>query len=314
MRVVPILLFCAGCLEPLVSDEPGASTHILPPGSFVAHVSTDADLSRQIRVNDGLQDQALLDAGGVVKLKSGFAAGVAVSYWDFGDVAPNGALLYRLVSKDAGGTVTPLAHAYIASAIPGDPGYSPMWMVQDVVVTDKYHGEVLPSIEAISDAVDLGMVEDPVPAALFMDGPIVPQGTLLDMGMDRPAQPTLEIYAHGLRVDMFALGGSHALQPMSKPGRIPRGDAHMLLIGNAVNPQKAPLFQNLSSPWTPAVRPINCRITPPDPADPTTVVVDEAQLFTRDMMGQLAQATARVISWQMTTTTKNWPILWQETP
>lgn len=304
-------LLGAGCLEPAVSDTPGASVNILPAGSAVPHVSSNPDLTRQIRVNDGLQDQALMDAGGIVKLKDGLAAGHPVKYWDFGAVPDTGGLLYRLVKKD-GDTVTPVNHPFIANALPGDAGYSPLWMIQDVVVTEHYHGEVLSSTAALTDAVDLGLVEDPEPAMLWMDGPIVAYGTMLDMGPDVAPATTTIVYAHGFGVDMFMLGGPKALRTQAKAGKLPKGDAHALLVGNAVNPMKAPLFQNAAAPWTPAVRIVNCRITPPDPNDPTTVVTDEAQLFTRDMMGALSQATSRVITWAFATGSKNWPIL--ETP
>ncbi len=302
-----------GCLEPLVSDEPGASTHIQPQGYLVPHVSTSADLTRQIRVNDGLADQALLDAGGVVKLKSGFAAGSPIQYWDFGDVNGQAGVLFRLVEK-TGDVVTPLHSPYIVNALPGDAGYSPLWLVQDVVVTEHYHGEVLASVEALTDAVDLGLIEEPVPALLYMDGPIVAQGTVLDMGMGQPTRSTTEVYAHGYRADMFFLGGATPLKVIAKAGKLPKGDVHMVSLGNAVSPMKTPLFQNLSTPWTPMVRVINCRATPPDATDPTTILTSETQLFTRDMMGNLAQATGRVISWQLSTSNKNWPILAAEMP
>jgi hypothetical protein len=293
-------LLGAGCLEPAVSDEPGASVNILPKGATVEHVSASGELTRQIRVNDGLNDQTLEDAMGVL----------AVKYWDFGAVPDTGGLLYRLVTKD-GDTVTPIDHPYIANALPGDTGYSPLWMIQDVVVTEHYHGELLPSIAALNDAEDLGLVEEPVPAMLWMDGPIVAAGTKLDMGGGLTSGTT-EVYARGYRVDMFMLGGAKALRAQAKAGKLPKGDAHMLLVGNAVNPSKQPIFQNGTSPWTPAVRVVNCRITPADPNDPTTVVNDETQLFSRDMMGALAQATSRVITWSFATGSKNWPIL--ETP
>jgi hypothetical protein len=304
-------LLGAGCLEPAVSDVPGSSVNILPAGSAVPHVSANADLTRQIRVGDGLNDQALEDAGGLVKLKDGFAAGAAVKYWDFGAVPDTGGLLFRLVQKD-GDTITPINHPLIANAIPGDAGYSPLWMIQDVVVTEHYHGEVLTSLVALTDAVDLGLVEDPMPAMLWMDGPIVAYGTKLDMGPDVAPGGTTIVYAHGYGVDMFMLGGARALRTQAKAGKLPKGDAHALLVGNAVNPLKTPLFQNAATPWTPAVRIVNCRVTPADPNDPTTIIEDEAQLFSRDMMGALMAATSRVISWSFATGSKNWPIL--ETP
>ncbi len=321
MRITTLLLtaafstatLVAGCQDPLVSDQAGASVHVLPPGTTVSHVSSAPDLARQIRINDGLNDLALEDAGGVVALKKGWAAGAQVLYWDLGDASPNGALLYMLVTRTGEGETavyTPTGHPYIADTIPGDPGYSPFWLLQYVVVTDRYRGEVLPSTQAIADAIDLDLVEEPIPAPFYMDGPIVPTGTALDMGMGQPTAGAIQAMARGYLVDMLAIGGNSALVPLAKAGRIPRGDSHKIWIGAAVTATREPLFQNTAAPWTPAVRVIDCHVSAPtDPMDPAQKIDDEAKLFVRDMMGTLMSATDRVDTWTITTATKNWPIL-----
>jgi hypothetical protein len=305
------VLATAGCLEPLVSDEPGASVHILPAGTQVPHVSSHPDLERQIRVNDGLSDSTLEMAGGVVMLKKGWAEGAKVSYWDFGDVQDRGALLYVLVQRD-GETLTPIDHPYVADTIPGDPTYSPFWFVQHVVVTSKYDGEVLASAQAIADAIDLGLVEEPVPAMLYVDGPIVPYGTKLDLGMGVAPGETMRVFAHGYVVDMLAIAtpDGSIWRAMTKPGKVPRGDAHRIKEANAINPIKEPTFQNLSGPWTPEARIIDCRVTmPEDPLDPSADISDESMLFLRDDMGTMTMQTDRVIEWKISTSFKNWPIL-----
>ena len=131
----------AGCLDPLVSDEPGVSVHVLPPGSAVPHVSTHPDLARQIRVSDGISDSLLTMSGGVIPQRSGWAKGAAVRYWDLGDAPEVGALLYVLVAR-SGDQVAPTGHPYVALALPGEAGYSPFLFVQHVVVTERYAGEV----------------------------------------------------------------------------------------------------------------------------------------------------------------------------
>ena len=310
--IIATTVALSGCtLEPLVSDEPGASTHILQPGTVVPHVSADLDLTRQIRVNDGLNDTALEDAMGVVMLKKGWSAGQEVQYWDFGSAPEVGAAMYVFVTKNADETVTPIQHPWLAAAMPGDQGYSPFWFIQYVPVTAAYQGEIFPDVRSIADGVELGLLEEPYPAQLYMDGPIVAAGTKLDMG-NGATKSTMQVLARGYMVDMFALGGAEPWKEMTKPGRLVRGDVHMITEGNAVAANKAPLFQNLSTPWTPAVRVINCRITASNPDDPTTQVHDETQLFSRDMMGALSAATTRVMTWTTTTSTKNWPILTQQ--
>jgi hypothetical protein len=313
------LVLAGGCqnLDPLVSDDPGASIYVLPAGTQVPHVSSSEDLTRQIRINDGLNDMALTMSMGVLPLKTAWSAGQPVVYWDFGDAPQAGALLYVLVRRNADDTYTPIDHPFVADSIPGDKGYSPFWLVQNVVVTDKYQGEILPSDRAIADAVDLGLVEEPFPSLQWVDGPIVAQGTLLDTGKTTPPLTTTLVYANGYFVDMFILGGSHAFQtfPMGKAGRMIRGDAPQIWLGGAVSASKEPVFQFAGTPWLPFVRPIECHVTmPADPMDPSAKVHDEAQLFTRDMMGALLAQTDRVWSWKPLTSTKNWPLYLPEVP
>jgi hypothetical protein len=308
MRIVlsiTVTALAAGCLDPLVSDVPGASVHVLPPGSPVPHVSTNPDLARQIRVSDGISDALLTMNGGLIPQKSGWAKGEAVRYWDLGDAPQVGALLYVLVAK-SGDQVVPTGHPYIGLALPGDAGYSPFLFVQHVVVTDRYAGEVLPSAEAIADAVELGLVEEPVPVMQIVDGPIVAQGHRLDNGADVPTE-TVPVFVHGYAADLLPVGAGAAFRPLARLGRLPRGDVHRIWVGNAVSAIAEPTFQNAPSAWTPMARVIECQVTPPIEGAPAAP--DESLLFIRDMMGNLTTATDRVMDWEITTTVKNWPLV-----
>ena len=75
------LVFCVGCLDALVSDEPGYSRLVLPEGTKVPSADENADLNGRIDAYDGV-DAPLVD------LRTGFAAGEEVHYWDFGAVSP----------------------------------------------------------------------------------------------------------------------------------------------------------------------------------------------------------------------------------
>jgi hypothetical protein len=295
----------AGCLDPLVSDEPGVSVHVLPPGSPVPHVSDSPDLARQIRVGDGISDSIATMSGGLIPQKSGWAKGVAVKYWDLGDAPQVGALLYVLVAR-SGDQVVPLGHPYVGLALPGQARYSPFLFVQHVVVTDRYGGQVLPSAEAIADAVELGLVEEPVPVMQVVNGPIVEHGLRLDNGAAPPTE-TVPVYVGGHAADLLPVGGGAAFRPLARLGRLPRTDVHRIWVGNAVSAIGEPTFQNDASAWTPMARVIECQVTPP--AEGAPVAPDEALLFTRDMMGNLTAATDRVLDWEITTTTKNWPLV-----
>jgi hypothetical protein len=311
-QIIACLTLLSACtLDPLVSDEPGASLNIEPPGTVLPRVDENADLTRQIRVNDGQSDSALEMSMGVIPLKKGYAVGGTVQYWDLGTMPELGALMYRFGTME-GETFVPNQHPPLIDSLPGDPGFSPYWLVQDVVVTDKYLGELFPNVEAIADGVELGLVLEPVPAGLFVDGIVVPAGTKLGLPDDK-TQGTVEVIARGYRVDMLMIGGKDAFRPIERAGRVTRGDAHTIRIGNDVGTQREPLFQNGGDPWTPAVRIINCHIV--DPVDPEgEPVTDEAALFVRDEKGAMVESTDLVLDWALTTTTKNWPIYVETTP
>jgi hypothetical protein len=309
MRNLILATLLAGCtLDPLVSDEPGASLHIDPPGTVVPHVDENADLARQIRVNDGLSDSALETAMGVIPLKKGYAEGQTVQYWDLGNMPELGALMYVFGRFQGETFVRDEGHPILIDSLPGDPGFSPYWFVQHVALTDRYLGEVFPTTEALADAVELGLIEEPVPAGQFVDGIVVPKGTTLSLGEGVPPQAAVEVIARGYRVDMLMIGGANAFKELDRAGRVTRGDVHTIRVGNSVGTLREPVFQNASDPWTPAVRLINCHVTQPDPEAGDVDIHDEAQLFVRDDKGAMVEATPRVMDWVITTTTKNWPI------
>ena len=305
MRKCLIGLLCAGCLEPLVDDAPGASPHVLPPGTAVPHVSSNPALVAQIRTNDGLSDRTLEMTGGVVPLVDGWADGVAVKYWDLGDTPRVGALLYALAREDADGNLVAIAeHPMIADSLPGDPGYSAFWMIQLVPVTDVYQGEKLPSTRALDDARDLGLVGEPVPAMTYLDAPIVPPGTTLAMGDGVPPAEPMRILAHGYLVDVLVPGGG--ARTMSRPGSLPRSRVYRVWEDNALDPQRKPIFADGADRWTPLVEVVDVRLT-------TVVglegeVDDEADLFVADEEGKLVATTERVDEWTATASYKNWPI------
>jgi hypothetical protein len=302
-------IICGGCLDPLVEDEPTASLNVLPPFTEVPAVASHPVLERQIRINDGISD-SLVAMGGAVPLRNGFAKGTAIRYWDLGDAPQTFAQIYVLYQADG---TTRLDHPPIVDTVPGDTGYSPFRLVQNVVVTDTYKGQVIPSFEALNDAVDMGIVLEPTPPEMpmWIDGPVVQVGAKLDTGPGQAPVETFPVYAHGYKTHLLPVGGAAAFRPLARAGRLPRGDAHRITVGNAVNPVPEPTFQNAPSNWTPGVRIIECTVNPIEPVAP---VANEGELFTRDMMGNLVSSTDRVRTWRITTTNKHWPLYEEPAP
>jgi hypothetical protein len=247
-----VVIAVAGCkLGPLVSDEtldaapapdaaaPG-SDHILPPGTAVPSISTNAELINQIRINDGLNDTTLINNGGVVVRGTGKSAGAVVRFWNFGPaliestiavVAP----LYVFGTVDGAGVFTPLPdHPPLIDTICGDVRYSAMRRVINVPVTDHYAGERITSLAALSDAIELGLVGDPVPDGTWVNMPVVLPDTKLEVGdpLVTPPASTRQVYGRGYLVDVFELGTSLGRQPL-RFGSVPVGQASGLQTGVA---------------------------------------------------------------------------------
>jgi hypothetical protein len=177
---------CSGCLEPLVDDDPGYSRYVLPPGSPVASGYADLQINRKIDLNDGV-------GAGVVPLKTGFADGKEVKYWDLGTAKRAAAPAYALARCGPDGTALPGSKLsqwpVIMETIPGDSDYSMYRAVSWVCLTDKYRDEVIPSSDALNDAVELGLVTDPRAADFWVNLPVVAQGVeLAGTAGNRPPQ------------------------------------------------------------------------------------------------------------------------------
>ena len=172
-------ILCA-CLDPQVSDDVLETNLILPAGSTVPLIEDDPALLAQIVANDGV--------GAVIPLYAGFAAGQPVRYWDLGP-APGFAAPIYVLHRDVGGTLEPLPHPPIFEAIPGDVGYSPFWNLFVVEVTDLYDGEVIPSIAALNQAREAGLLGAPDLEPTNINCPVVPSNVLVEDGGNSADQP-----------------------------------------------------------------------------------------------------------------------------
>lgn len=314
-----VLFACAGALlagcmlDPLVDDGDRASVHILPPGADAPRVDDEPERVHQITVHDGLDDGELEEAAGVIARRTGWAAGAEVRYWAFGPAPRIGAPVYVLVDS-AGARID---HPYLLDTMPGDAGYSPFRRIVNVAVTDRYRGERLPTVRALTDAIELGLVYEPLSSGRWVNLPVVPPGTTLEVGGDRAPAAPLEVYAGGYRVDAFALGGERGVQPL-RGGALPTAQYAALREGPAVAFVATPVFQlavpaappAMSFNYTPLVFRVEVRLAP------GVVAADEvhgdSDLFTRSMSGAITAVTARVASFEITARTENWPLQFTE--
>lgn len=334
-----ILLVLAGCdmLGPRVSDETidappslvdamkdgpsGGPRYVLPPGTPVPSVGDNAELLSQIKIFDGLSDNALAMSGGVVTRSTGKSSGATVMYWSFGSVplADNfivSAPVYMLANDDGTGNLTPRSdHPWLLDSIPGDARYSAMRRLIYVPVTAAYNGQVLTSIDALNEAIELGLVGEPVPAGTWQNMPVVPPGTKLELGGTAAPMEATKVYGRGFALDVLPMG---YVQPLSG-GRIPMGQESRLLSGVASGTPPSlptsldaqPVFQytipagppTTSFNYTPVVTELDVRLA--NGVDPTAITNDN-QLFRRSASGSInGYFPTAVASYVVTTNVSN---------
>ena len=214
--VAASLVVTSACLGPRVSDMPGASANILPSDATIQPVAQNADLLNQITLNDSLDDKALMP-GGVIQRGTGASNGASVMYWAFGDADRAPAPIYLFgtgdPTKPSFQPFPPDGHLPLVEAVPGDAEYEPIHTIYNVAVTERYHGEKITTMGALADAIEIGLVQEPVATKIFVNWPIVRPGLRLEVGGTAGTKPPTPLYSHGYIVDSFPLGGMYSMQP-----------------------------------------------------------------------------------------------------
>jgi hypothetical protein len=175
-----ITTLLVACLGPQVSDEVGGGELILPAGSTVPRIEDDPALAAQIDDHDGV--------GATIPRYTAFAAGEVTHYWDLGP-APDFVAPVYVLHRRSGDTLEQLAHPPIFDAIPGDAGYSPYWLMYAVEVADSYAGEIIPSVAALNQAHDTGLVVDQRSMEGNINCPVILDSVTVDDGGDASSAP-----------------------------------------------------------------------------------------------------------------------------
>lgn len=283
----------AGCrLGPLVDDQPGASANVLPADADIPSVTRNADLTNQIVLNDSLDTSALDTSGNVIQRGTGVAPdGAAVKFWPFGEADRAPTPIYVFGTGDpASPSFAPLpGHPPMVEVVPGDVDYEPIHTIFNVKVTDSYKGQKITTLGALSDAIDLKLVEEPVAIEMFVNWPIVRPGLRLEVAPGTSIAPT-PIYAHGYLVDSFPLGGALGRQPNPR-GLLPTSQVSFLR--GAKDPdfdRKRPIFQASIPPgpaqttanYTPLSMVLEVELT-----GDASAVTRDSDLFTRSATGDI---------------------------
>jgi len=237
------VVFCAGCLEPLVDDDPGYSRWVRPANTPIPSAYDDLQINRKIDLNDGATVPTGMTTG-TVALKNGFAAGQPVQYWDFGAGKRSASAVYDVIRCGEG---PPIDHPLITDTIPGDTDYSPFRSLYAACATAKYNGEVIASLEAFNDAIDLGLIQDPSGAmpGSWVNAPIVAANVAALLPMGGKAS---EAYYRGARVFYFDLQQQEGRFPYTAMPVV-TGNVYEVVKPGSMAPTKVIFAQ---PPWDPA--------------------------------------------------------------
>jgi hypothetical protein len=210
-----IALFCSGCLD-RSETEPGTySSYVLAAGVEVRPLERTQSAKMKLDLNDGL-------SGTLIPLRKGFVAGHEVEYWDLGSAPLTAEPIWVFKRRDGG----PLTHPPVVDSIPGDTAYSPIRIIFEVYVTARYNNEQFPSLRAIDDGVELGLLEEPIQTETFTNCVVTVKETQLESGDGNPPHDSTLAFYRARSVNQFCVND--------------------LMGGNGIFPTKmgAPVFGN----------------------------------------------------------------------
>jgi hypothetical protein len=199
-----------GCLDASGPEKAGYSAQLLAPDAEVPLYDSDDALRARLDAADN-QDSPM------IPLRSGYVGGREVHYWDFG-VVPIGTKpvwVFRAHGED-GGTVD-TGHPDLIDSVPGDTGYTSFRKVYLVYFTKAYTGQRITSMQALEDALELGLLEEPFWKDAYVNWPVALADAKLEVGPDETPLSPDPVYYRGRITHHFKLGpargpGSFAIE------------------------------------------------------------------------------------------------------
>jgi hypothetical protein len=193
--VFVIAVLCSGCLEPTAVDPAAYSSYVLAAGVEVRPLERTQSAKLKLDLNDGL-------SGTLQPLRTGYVAGHEVQYWDLGSSPLTAEPMWVFKRRDAGPA---LAHPPVIDSIPGDTVYSPIRIIFEVYVTPRYNGEQFPSLRAIDDGEELGLLEQPIQTETFTNCVVTVKETQLEAGDGLMPHESTAAFYRGRSVNQFCV-------------------------------------------------------------------------------------------------------------
>lgn len=228
-KLLIIALTCAGCLDRSDTEPVGYSSYIVPRGIEVRALERTMAAKTRLDLNDGL-------SGPVVELHTGYASGHEVKYWDLGQAPTSAEPMWIFLRHEGDDGVVLPDHPPLIENIPGDSSYTPVRLIFEVYVTSRYSGQKFPSLRAIEDGVELGLLEEAVASDRFTNCVVTLQDMKFEMGEGQPDRGTTPVYYRDRTVYQFCVGdlaeGTGTFQ--TRMGSPAYGNAYLLRRENEV--------------------------------------------------------------------------------
>jgi hypothetical protein len=199
--LLAILLTATGCMDSRDSEKAGYSAELLAPDAAVPIYDSDEALRARLDAADGQEST-------MIPLRNGYVAGREVRYWDFG-VVPIGTKpvwVFRARSEQGGTLDT--GHPDLIDSVPGDTGYTSFRKVYLVYFTKAYSGQRITSVQALEDALELGLLEEPYWKDAYANWPVALADAQLEVGPDETPLSPDPVYYRGRIAHHFKLSAA----------------------------------------------------------------------------------------------------------
>ena len=194
-----VALLAPACLKAPDDGSELYSSYIVPADAMVPKLEDDMAAKMKLDANDGF-------SGGVIPLRTGFAGGVPVQYWDLGQLTAISVKPMWIFRRLQDGSDQWIGHPNLIDSIPGDTPYTPLRQLYKVYMTEAWDGERIASLRALEDAIEFHLVEAPVPLDVFADCVVTLKEMLLqDSGDGSENVTTQPTYYRGKEVNQFCI-------------------------------------------------------------------------------------------------------------
>lgn len=201
-RLLTLSIFavcCTACLDRPETEPPAYSSFIVPEGVEVRSLERTMAAKTRLDLNDGL-------TGPLITLHTGYAAGHEVKYWDLGQAPTSAEPMWIFVRREGERGVVIPEHPPVIDSIPGDSAYSPIRLIFEVAVTSRYSGQRFPSLRAIEDGAELGLLEQPRQLEVFTNCVVTLQDNQFEVGEGLDPRQTTPAYYRDRTVYQFCVG------------------------------------------------------------------------------------------------------------